>query len=207
MPLDSGPVRRDPRDPTSRWLAVAAGGVAIVLLVAALFGHRVLVDATGMSDLRCGLRVCDFCHAKGCDTLSTIQTVDDIQAARGDASAAWGYSGTIAWWAALIASIGLALAVGMVASRRYFRIPLLSPTTIALVGGSISLIGGCVYVATKPEGVGVTRIGWTFWVFAVGVVTAVVSSFLLSRQLGLLEPEFDPGESPPEPPDEPWDEV
>ena len=205
--LDSGPVRRDPRDPTSRWLAVAAGGLSIVLILLGVFGNRVLIDATGTTDLRCGLRACDMCRGDNCISMSTIALVDDIQAARGDASAAWGWAGTIAFWSALVAVLGLALAVGMVASRRFVRIPILSPTSLALAGGAIALIAGCVFVATKPEGVGVTRIGWTFWVFGVGVVASVASAFLLSNQLALLEPEFDPGESPEEPPVEPWGDV
>jgi len=123
--------------------------------------------------------------------------------AKSDASPAWGYSGTIAWYAAIVGGVGLLFGAGMIAVRRYVRLPV-SPTTITLVGCGTALIAGCVFVASKPEAIGVTGVGWGFWAFGGGVVAGIVAAFLLSRQLALIEPEFDPGESPEAPPDEPW---
>jgi hypothetical protein len=203
--FETGPVPRTPPD-QQRWIAVALALAALAAVAASLVTTEVLVDDWGDGSMRCGLRACEACWGPTCTTTSTIELVDDTIRAKGQATPAWGWSGTIAWYAAIVAGVGLLFGAGMVAVRRYVRLPV-SPTTIILVGGGIALIAGCVFVATKPEGVGATEVGWGFWAFGGGVIAAIVSAFLLSRQLALLEPEFDPGESPPDAPDEPWQDV
>jgi hypothetical protein len=205
--LDTGPVRRSPQSQrTQRWLAVAFSLAAMGAIAGGLLTRKVLVDQSYDVTVSCGLKACEACLDQ-CHVTSLFELTEDSNRAGGDVTSAWAWSGSIAWWAAVVALIGLVLATAMVASGKYIRLPVMSPTTIALVGGAIALVGGCIFVATKPEGIGVTRVGWTFWAFGGGVVGAITSAFLLSRQLALLEPEFDPGESPESPPDEPWQDV
>ena len=187
-------------------IAIAVAIAAVIAIAAGLFTHKVLVDQSSDVTISCGLKQCEACVDQ-CHSTSNFDLVEDITRGGGKATAAWAWAGAIGWWGAVVAVIGLVLATAMVAGRRYVRLPVIAPTTIALVGGAIGLVGGCVFVATKPEGVGVTEVGWTFWAFGLGVVGAVISAFLLSRQLALLEPEFDPGESAPTPADEPWQDV
>jgi hypothetical protein len=204
--LDTGPVPRSKQSlATQRLLALAVAGAAAVVLLAALFTNKVLVDQASEITVSCGLKQCVACVDQ-CHSTSIFDLVADIERGGGKASSVWPWAGAIGWWSGLVAVVGLLIAVGMVASRKYVRLPI-SPTTIALLGGGLGLITGCLFIATKPDGVGVTRVGWTFWAFGLGVVGAIVSAFLLSRQLALLEPEFDPGESPPAPADEPWQDV
>jgi hypothetical protein len=203
--FETGPVRRTPQAQASqRMIALAIGVIALAGLMSGLFLHQVLVDQSGDVSMSCGLKVCDATVGEETVTTTTLDLVKQIKESKGEASAVWGWSGTIAWWAAIVAIGGIFLALGMVAAKKYFRMPVMSPTTIMLLGGAVALIGACIFVATKPEDVGVTRIGWTFWTFGAGAVCSVIGAFLLSRQLALLEPEFDPGESPEAPPDEPW---
>jgi hypothetical protein len=207
--FETGPAPRLPPD-QHRWIALAVALVALAAIASSLVTTAILVDDMGDGSMSCGLRACEACWGHGasatCTTTSTIQLVDDIILAKGEASPAWGWSGTIAWFASIVGGVGLLFGAGMVAVRRYVRLPV-SPTTITLVGAGAALIAGCVYVATKPEAIGVTEVGWAFWAFGGGVIAAIVAAFLLSRQLALLEPEFDPGDSPAEQPDEPWQDV
>src|SRR5258705_3121889 len=187
-----------------RTLALLLALVAIAGLTSRLFVHKMLVDTEGTASMSCGLRTCDSTYGTSTVSTSTLDLVHAIQNTGGDASSAWGYSGAFAWWTGLLAIVGLILAATMIAIRKYVRIPVMSPTTIALTFGGLALISACVFVASKPAGVGVTQIGWTFWTFGGGAVMSVIAAFLLSRQMALIEPEFDPGESPEMPPDEPW---
>jgi len=185
---------------------VVFGFAAIAAILTGAFTHDVLVDQNLDMTMRCGLRSCDACVERSCVRSTTLELASDTAAGGGKATSAWGWSGTIAWWTSLVAALGLAISLAMVATGRYVRFPVISPTSVALLGGAGALIAGCVFVATKPETIGVTRVGWTFWAFGGGSVGAIVGAFLLSRQLALIEPEFDPGESIDAPPDEPWEE-
>jgi hypothetical protein len=205
--IETGPVPRSPAaQARSRMLALGVGVLALAGLLGGVFTHKVLVDQAGDLSVQCGLKVCDSMSGDATTSTSTLDLVDLIREGGGQASSVWGYAGTIAWWSALVAVLGITLALLMVGTRKYIRIPGLPPTTIMLVAGGIAMIGACIFVASKPESIGVTRIGWTFWSFGLGAVCTIAGAFMLSRQLALLEPEFDPGESPPDLPDEPWQE-
>ena len=203
--LETGPVPRSRQSQASqRAIAIVLAFVALAGLVSGLVGRQLLVDQDPAGTMQCGLRACEATYGDETITTTTHALVEDIRAGGGKASAAWSWSGTIAWFATMVAMAGVGAALGMVMSRKYVRFPIMSPTTIALLGGAAALIGGCIFVATKPESIAVTRIGWTFWTFGAGTVCAIIGAVFLSRQLALLEPEFDPGESPEAPPDEPW---
>lgn len=205
--IETGPVPRSPQaQSTRRALALAVGVLALAGLVSGLFAHKVLVDEGVEGAMGCGLRVCDSTYGNATTSSSIIGLLEDMKRAGTDVPMVWGYAGLIGWIAGILAIVGVAISVAMVGAKKYVRLPVMSPTTIALLFGAIALVCGCVFAATKPMGIGVTSIGWTFWSFCGGSVLAVISAFLLSRQLALLEPEFDPGESPELPPDEPWQE-
>jgi len=203
----TGPVSRMPSvHPSARWLALAVAFAGIVAFAIGFFTHRVLIHESLGWSMGCGLRACVSRYHEAITTTSTFELVDATIEGGGRATAAWSWSGAIAWWAGVVAVVGLVLAGGMVAVRRYFRLPVMAPTTLALLGGAVALCSACVFIATRPEtgDVGLTRVGVTFWSFGGGAVAAIIGAVMLSRQLAILEPEFDPGEAPLH---EPWDEM
>lgn len=203
--FETGPVRKTRlSSATQRWVAVGFAAVVLAALLGGVLGRAVLVDDGIGTSMRCGFKSCDACLEQACITTTTIALAEDVRAGGGRATPAWGYAGAIAWWTALAGALGLVLAIAMVATGKYIRIPVMSPTTLALVGGGLALIAGCVFIATKPEGIQVTSVGWSFWAFGGGAVGTILAAFLLSRQLAAIEPEFDPGEDVPTLPDEPW---
>src|SRR6185503_6160803 len=122
--FETGRVQRSPQaQATQRVLALAIGAVAIAGLASGLFGHEVLVDKNGEFTMQCGLKTCDAIVGGHTESTSTIALVEQIQEGQGKASAAWGYSGTTAWWASIVAIVGLVLAIAMVATRKYVRLP------------------------------------------------------------------------------------
>jgi hypothetical protein len=111
---------------------------------------------------------------------------------------------TVKWVAAIVALAGLLLGVAILVTGRIVRYAL-APTTIALLGAVAAMVAGCIFVATRPE-MGMARIGLGFWAYAVGILATGFAAVMLSRQLHLIEPEFDPGESLPEDEAPGWDD-
>jgi hypothetical protein len=114
-------------------------------------------------------------------------------------------AGTIGPIALAVVGIGLALGIAILVTKRIIRYAF-APTTVALLGAVIAMVAGCIFVATRPD-MGMARVGLGFWSYAVGILASGFAAVMLSRQLHLIEPEFDPGDyvSPDE--DAPgWDE-
>jgi hypothetical protein len=66
------------------------------------------------------------------------------------------------------------------------------PTTVALLGIMIGLITGCVFIATKPGGVGGVGVGWSFWVYGIGSILGIVGAQILNKLIKPVDPDFDP---------------
>jgi hypothetical protein len=66
------------------------------------------------------------------------------------------------------------------------------PTTVALLGIMLGLITGCVFIATKPGGVGHVGVGWSFWIYGIGSVVGIVGAQMLNKLIKPVDPDFDP---------------
>jgi uncharacterized membrane protein len=65
------------------------------------------------------------------------------------------------------------------------------PTTIAVIAIALAIVTGCIFVATKPGlYLDTLTVGWTFWVFGVGVVSGLASVFPLNRQIRPIDEEL-----------------
>jgi len=123
-----------------------------------------------------------------CIDRSNASIVDEIKANNGEASAAFPIFGYITIGAigltllGLLASLPLAFSKKDKAAVLLHKFPM-APTTLALLAMTVALITGCVFVATKPGGVGTVGVGWGFWAFAVAVITGMLGAIMTAKGL------------------------
>jgi len=95
-------------------------------------------------------------------------------------SAAFVPCGWVTFVGCLLAGLSLLVGAGLALGNKKPDLKI-APTTIAVLATAISLITGCIYVATKPGPGGVVGVGITFIVFGAGVVLAMASAPMLAK--------------------------
>jgi hypothetical protein len=183
---DTAATTREPPRALGILVAVLAAGC----LIAACLSHRWLanrhVGDFGYSPLsfqQCGAT---------CETISNFQVSDiasDSPFSEQRVSAAFPIAGLVSFVVLLVAAVGLLVAAAIAATGKRPELPV-APTTVALLGLMIGLISGCVFVATKPGGVGVVGVAWSFWAFGVGAVAGLAGAQLLARQIRPADPDL-----------------
>jgi hypothetical protein len=113
-------------------------------------------------------------------------------------SGTWTTFGLVTWIAVGIAAVSLLIAIGIVLAGKRIRLPVM-PTTTALLGILVSLVTGCLFVATKPGPAGYVGVGVGFFVFGAGVVLGLWSVLALNKLMrphdpDLLEDAMNPDE-------------
>lgn len=118
------------------------------------------------------------------ETVAEFKRLDPKLASGGFVPTGW-----ITFIALLLAAAGLLGAAAIAASKKPLDLPV-APTTIGLLGAMVSLITGCVFVATKPGPPGMVGVGLSFWIFGVGAVMGILGAQMLAKQLRPVEPEW-----------------
>jgi hypothetical protein len=183
---DIAPLTRQP--PRALGIVLALGAAA--LLVAACFSHRWLANKH-LGDFGYSPLAFQQCGAT-CETISNFQVAEiasDSPFEENRVPAAFPVAGLITFAVLLIAAAGLVIAAGIAAAHRRPNLPI-SPTTFALLGIMIGLISGCVFVATKPGGVGAVGVAWSFWAFGIGSVAGIAGAQLLATQIRPSDPDL-----------------
>jgi len=183
---DIAPTARQP----PRALGIVLALASAALLVAACFSHRWLANKhlgdfgySPLSFQQCGAR---------CEAISNFQVYDiasDSPFEENRVSGAFPIAGLLTFIALLVAAAGLVLGAGISAAGAHPNLPI-SPTTFALLGIMIGLISGCVFVATKPGGVGAVGVAWSFWAFGIGSVAGIAGAQLLAKQIRPADPDL-----------------
>lgn len=176
--------------PMPAWLGPTLAVIAAAALVAACFSHRWLANRHygdfGYSPL--SFQTC----------LATCTSITNFQVAEGTEQSAFAedrvalafpVAGLVTFIVLLLAAVGLIVAAALAVTRRRPDLPI-SPTTIALLGLMIGLISGCVFVATKPGGVGAVGVAWSFWAFGIGAVAGIAAAQLLATQIRPADPDL-----------------
>ena len=183
---DLAPVTREP----PRALGIALALVAAGCLIAACFSHRWLANRHygnfGYSPL--SFQTC----LATCSSITNFQVAErtnDLPFAEDRVSMAFPVSGLCTFIVLLLAATGLLVASALAAGGRRPELPI-SPTTLALLGLMIGLISGCIFVATKPGGVGAVGVAWSFWAFGVGCVAGIAGAQLLAKQIRPPDPDL-----------------
>jgi hypothetical protein len=183
---DIAPITRQP----PRALGIVLALASAALLVAACFSHRWLANKH-LGDFGYSPLTFQQCGAR-CEAISNFQVAEiasDSPFEENRVSAAFPVTGLITFIVLLVAAAGLVVAAGIAAAHGRPNLPI-SPTTFALLGIMIGLISGCVFVATKPGGVGAVGIAWSFWAFGIGSVAGIAGAQLLARQIRPADPDL-----------------
>ncbi len=190
-----------------RALAILLAVLAAAALIVAAFGPRWLAGASNRDGF--GLRTVAVC-TDDCKTMTNFKLVDLINQQREEMAALnktvapqaqlaldrkpWGgfpVVGLITLIACLLAAAGLLGGAVLAAGRKRPELPIM-PTTVAVLGLLLAIVNGCIFVATKPIGrlLDSMGVGWTFFVFGVGVVTGLMAVFPLNRQIRPIDDEL-----------------
>jgi hypothetical protein len=193
-PVPENPVKK-------RQIAMMVAVAAIVALGLAAFSKSWLRAEKGSSRVAMGLIRAELCDRGACNTMSDREFVKSIINDQIDRLKEIGVPGVpakrspaswIAGWITLVlvvlAAGSLLAAVILIAQGKFFLGPF-APTSLALLLLFLSLIAGCVFVATNPTtGKDMQEmlpfrlgVGWSFWVFGAGVVAGIAGSQLLAK--------------------------
>ncbi|MEO7730302.1 MAG: hypothetical protein ABIY55_04975 [Kofleriaceae bacterium] len=188
--VDSYETAATTREPP-RALGIVVAVIAAACLIAACLSHRWLANRH-LGDFGYSPLSFQQCGGATCETLSNFQVADiaaDSPFPEQRVSAAFPIAGVISFIVLLVAAISLLVAAAIAATGKRPDLPV-SPTTFALLGVMIGLISGCVFVATKPGGVGAVGVAWSFWAFGVGAVAGIAGAQLLARQIRPPDPDL-----------------
>jgi hypothetical protein len=154
-----------------------------------------------------GLRTYERC-APGCEVRSTSQLIDLVEARISCAKdenrhlpsgqqlripyGPWHgvpAVGLIAFISALIAAAGLFVGAGFALAGKRVSLPIM-PTTFAVLGIAVSIVTGCIFVATKPDFADSIVVGWSFIVFGLSAVFGLAAVFPLNRAIRPIDIEL-----------------
>lgn len=190
-----------------RVLAIALGLVAAAALAVAAFTPKWLATPLA-DDAGIGLRGAVVCDSGECAHMSNDALVAYIEAEIARVIeynktaeerhmrpvprqpwAGWPVCGTIAFIGCLLTAAGLIVAAVLGVAGKRIDWPVM-PTTIGVLGLIIAMVAGCVFVATKPEGMEELGLGWSFGVFGGGVIFGLAAVFPLNRQIRPIDEEL-----------------
>ncbi|MEO8844065.1 MAG: hypothetical protein ABI591_04750 [Kofleriaceae bacterium] len=188
-----------PPKPRNPHLVAAAAFVAAFALAFSCFSSRWLANAGSDGEIMMGLRSTTECGSVGillgpkpdeCRTEDNSAYAEEWRGMTGQYySASWAPFGTITTIAVLLGALGLFGAGVLGLSKTKPNLPL-SPSTVALLGIMISLITGCVFVATKPGPGGFVGVGVTFWIFGIGAVIGIFVATVLAKLNRPVDPDL-----------------
>jgi hypothetical protein len=97
--------------------------------------------------------------------------------------------GIMTFITALIAAAGLLAGAVLALARRRVDMAIM-PTTIAVLGLTVSIITGCIFVATKPDFAETLVVGWSFITFGIAAVLGLAAVFPLNRAIRPIDVEL-----------------
>jgi hypothetical protein len=184
----------------TRMLALGLSIAAAVMMIYAALTHRWLANGNKHFEVGFGLRESFECSKSEAGSECTWHTnkelVDSMKQLEAMdpgheklQSAAWIPAGWVTLISILLSSLGLLGGAFMGIMKIAKELPIV-PTTVALLGGMIGLISGCVFVATKPGPPGMVGVGLSFWLFGIGVVMGIVGAQMLAKVIRPPDPEW-----------------
>lgn len=179
------PLKKD-----NRMLGIGLCAAAALLLIFSAFSHRWLENrqykGAGMGF---SLRSFEMCMEDKCETKSNSELMAEYKKHDPkNASGAFAPMGLITLAVMLLSAAALLASAVFAQLKKRLTFPML-PTTVALLGLMIALITGCVFIATKPGGVGAVGVGIGFWAFGIGTVLGIAGGQMLNKLIKPVDPD------------------
>lgn len=202
-----------------RVVAIVLAFVSAAGLAVGVFGDQWLVvpetnRVTGMADVcafdrvnSLGLRTYERCRG-ACEARPTAELIDLIEARIKCAKdknptlpppeqikvpySPWHGGpglGLATFIAALLAAAGLLVGGVLALAGKRIAMPIM-PTTLGVLGIAVSIVTGCIYVATKPDFSDAVIVGWSFIVFGIAAVIGLAAVFPLNRAIRPIDTEL-----------------
>ncbi|MDQ3369261.1 MAG: hypothetical protein M3680_27865 [Myxococcota bacterium] len=186
----------DPNDPNyvpkdHRPLGIGLTVAAALLLIYACFSHRWL-ENTQYRGTRFGFSLLSFeaCMDGKCEGMSNFKMMAEARERKSDsASSAFAPMGLATLVLLGLSAIGLLVTAGIAIKKQRPDLRI-APTTVALLGIMGALLTGCVFVATKPGGVGGVGVGLGFWAFGIGAVLGIAGAQMLNKVIKPIDPDL-----------------
>lgn len=177
-----------PKD--NRMLAIALCAAAALMLVYSAISHRWLENRKSKyMKAEISLLSTNVCMEEDCKHMSNGELI--TMAREQDpknASGAFAPMGITTMALLLVAAVGLLASAAAAGMKKRITFPML-PTTAALLALMIALITGCVFVATKPGGVGGVGVGLGFWAFGIGCVVGIAGAQMITTLIKPVDPD------------------
>jgi hypothetical protein len=185
----------------NRMLAIGLAIGAAALLTFAAFSRTWLARPESIGFGPMGCQMCNLSDG-GESGMSNAAFVESMRSTMGDegvrnSSSAFAPMGWATFGLCLIAALGLLAAAGIAFKKKQPDLAM-APTTAALLALMVSLITGCVFVATKPGGPGFVGVALGFWAFGIGAVMGIVSAQMLAKINRPVDPDLLDGAMNPE---------
>jgi len=186
----------DPNDPNyrprdNRGLGIGLCIGAALCLIYACVSHRWL-ENTQFRGARMGFSLLSFeaCMENKCENKSNFEVMAEAKKYDPErASSVFAPMGVVTLVLLGLAALGLLATAGIAIKKLRPELPV-APTTVALLGIMAALITGCIFVATKPGGVGGVGVGLGFWAFGIGSVVGIAGAQMLNKSIKPIDPDL-----------------
>lgn len=180
--LNLEPVPENPAK--KKQIALIVTGVACLALVVTLFTKNWLAPADPVQG-GMGLRSYSVCLGDDCvegTNKALIDQHNESPRKRDHKSPVFWLMGYATMIVGLL-SIGFLAAAAILVAKGKFFLGRVAPASLALLSLFLALIFACIFVATNPtKGTAFQLgVGWSFWLFGVGVVTGIVGAQMLMK--------------------------
>jgi hypothetical protein len=177
---------------SSRLVAVTLCLVAATLLAAACLSKRWLANGRGPDSLSYGILRHTECAEGTCVTRPNDQAPDALskRSPPEQIEAIFPLAGWTTLGASALAIVGLFVCAVLGLLRRRLALPI-APSSLALLGLLVAMIGGALFIATKPGGLGRVGVDWGFVVFSGAIIIGLAAAQRIAKEIRPVDPELE----------------